>query len=301
MTTQQLPTTEPVLEYYARATSMTSPGTYAPMFRKLPNDVPSLVMIVQGLAIHEFVAGEFYGFKVPENRKFESHIRSAERLLERLFEIDDRPLTELRPPEKRLVGTCHHFTKLLLAMLRSKAIPVRARCGFGTYFNPGYYEDHWLCEVWNAEDERWVLVDPQFDAVWQKQLNIEHDVFDVPRDRFLIAADAWGQARSGKVDPAKFGIIQGNQRGLWFIATDLIHDLAALNKFEVLPWDVWGAMPKPNESIQGEALDLFEHVAALTRVPDGSFGDLRQFYDSDERVRVPRKVFNALLQRVEDI
>jgi hypothetical protein len=269
------------------------------MFKKLPNEVAELVRIVQGLAIHEFVAADMYGFKVPEGRKFESHIRPVENMLERLFELDDRPLTVARVPEKRLVGVCHHFMKFLLAMLRSKGIPARGRCGFGAYFNPPYYEDHWLCEVWNSEEERWVFVDPQFDELWQK--NISHNILDVPRDQFLVAADAWGRVRSGKADATKFGIIRGNMRGLWFIATDLIHDLAVLNKVEMLPWDSWGACPKPNESIQGEALELFEHIAALTRTPDISFADLRQFYEEDDRVRVPRKVFNAVLQRVEDV
>ncbi|MGH7710133.1 MAG: transglutaminase domain-containing protein, partial [Gemmatimonadaceae bacterium] len=120
MTTQQVPTTEQILDYYTRATALTAPGKYAPMFSKLPNDLRELVRIVQGVAIHEFVAADFYGFKVPESRKFESHIRSVERMLERLFEIDDRPLTVARPPEKRLVGVCHHFMMLLLAMLRAK-------------------------------------------------------------------------------------------------------------------------------------------------------------------------------------
>lgn len=32
------------------------------------------------------------------------------------------------------------------------------------------------------------------------ELKIEHAVLDVPRDRFLIAGDAWVQCRAGKAD-----------------------------------------------------------------------------------------------------
>jgi hypothetical protein len=299
MTTQQVPLTEQILEYYTRASGMTAPGRYAPMFAKLPNELTELVRIVQALAIHEFVAADMYEFKVPADRKPESHIRSVERMLERLFEIDDKPLTTPRPPERRLVGTCHHFLILLLAMLRAKGVPARARCGFGSYFNPPFFEDHWLCEVWNADQERWVLVDPQFDEKWRSDPKIDHDVMDVPRDRFLVAADAWALVRGGKAAAAKFGTVNGDLHGLWFIAIDLMHDLAALNKVEMLPWDVWGAMPQPNEDVQGSSLELCEHVAALTRAPDTTFADLRRLYENDERVRVPRTVFNALLNRVE--
>src|SRR5258708_26570766 len=32
-------------------------------------------------------------------------------------------------------------------MLRAKGIAARVRCGFGSYFNPGYFEDHVVCEI----------------------------------------------------------------------------------------------------------------------------------------------------------
>jgi hypothetical protein len=89
-----------------------------------------------------------------------------------------------------------------------------------------------------------VLVDAQFDEVWRNKLSIEHDILDVPRDRFLVAADAWTQCRAGNADPGKFGIGFVHMHGLWYIAENLVRDLAALNKIEPLPWDVWGAQPK---------------------------------------------------------
>ena len=46
---------------------------------------------------------------------------------------------------------------------------------------------------------------------------------------------------------------------------------------------------------------LFDRLASLTRVPDGTFTELRGLYDGDERLRVPAQVFNAVLNRVERI
>lgn len=186
-------------------------------------------------------------------------------------------------------------------MLCAKGIPARARCGFGAYFNPGYFEDHWVCEYWDSSKKRWVLADPQFDEVWRNELNTKHDVLDVPRDHFLVAGDAWAQCRAGKADPAKFGIFVNDLRGLWFIAGSLVRDVAALNKMELLPWDVWGAQPRPGERLADDRLAFFDRLAALTREPDASFAELRTLYDSDERVRLPPVVFNALLNRPEKI
>jgi hypothetical protein len=146
-----------------------------------------------------------------------------------------------------------------------------------------------------------VLVDPQFDEVWRAKLNITHDVHDVPRDRFIIAGDAWARCRNGGVDPARFGIFKGDLRGLWFIAGNLVHDVAALNKMEMLQWDVWGAMPRPGESLRDDRLAFFDRLAVLTRVPDPSFEELRTLYERDERLRVPATVFNAILSRPEAV
>jgi hypothetical protein len=290
-----------ILDYYKRPGPMTSAEKYSDMLGGLPDDVAALTNLVQGLAIHEYVAKSFYGVVVPDERRNESHIRPVEQMLDCLLALDARPLSVARPPEKRVVGVCHYFMLFLVSMLRAHGIPARGRCGFGSYFNPGFFEDHWLCEYWNDAEARWVLVDPQFDDVWQRHLKIDHDVLDVPRDRFLVAADAWLQCRSGAADPSKFGIFKGDLRGLWFLATDLVHDVAALNKMEMLPWDMWGGMPKPNESIEGDQLGFFDRLAELTRLPDRSIDDLRELYNSDDRVCVPATVFNASLNRPEKV
>jgi hypothetical protein len=296
MTTQQQ-----LLDYYAQPSLLTSAGRYAPLFAELPSDVQELVRIIQGLGIYDAVATSFYGCTIPEARAREIHLRSMEQMLAQLLMFDNRPLSVARAADKRLACRCHNFTRFLVATLRAKGIPARSRCGFGTYFNAGYFEDHWVCEYWNAPQARWILVDPQLDEVWREKLQIEHDVLDVPRDQFLIASDAWTQCRAGKADPAKFGINFANLRGLWFIAGNLVRDVAALNKMEMLPWDVWGAMPVPHQSLTQEQVAFFDTLANLTYAPDFAFTELRRLYQVDDRVHVPATVFNALLNRPESL
>jgi len=288
------------LDFYGQAGAMSAAGRHAQALAALPGDVGELCRIIQGLAIHQYMANA-YGFKVPEQRTEESHLRQAEALLDRILALDDRPLSTARPPDKRVVGVCHHFALLLTAMLRAKGVAARYRCGFGAFFNAPYFEDHVVCEYWSADQARWILVDPQLDEVWRKALKFEFDPLDVPRDQFIVAAEAWTQCRAGKADPGKFGIFVGDLRGLWFIAASLIRDLAALNRMEMLPWDGWGAMPHPGQQLDAGQLAFFDRLAAMTATPDASFDMLRSIYDKDERVRVQKAVFNAVLNRMDAI
>lgn len=290
-----------ILDFYSRPAGMTSVGRHISEFDALPNNVGELVRTVQHLLVYDVVARDFYGFTIPAGRESEIHIRPVEEMIDRLLALEAQTLRLHRSVEKRITGRCRDFTLFLIAMLRTKGVPARARCGFGSYFNPPYFEDHWICEYWNAVEGRWVVVDPQFDEVWRGELGITHDVLDVPRDRFLVAAEAWNQCRAGGLDPDKFGVQFADIRGLWFIAGNLVRDFAALNRVEMLPWDVWGAQPRPYERLNDEQLAFFDLIADLGHNPDDSFDELCNLYQTDARLHVPSTVFNAILDRSETL
>lgn len=288
------------LDFHAEPGPMTSAGRHTEALAQLPDDIAKLAETVQGLAVHQYMA-EAYGFSVPEQRKEESHIRRADMILDRVLTLDDRPLFVARHVDRRVVGVCHHFALLMTTILRAKGTPARYRCGFGAYFNAPKFEEHLVCEYWNAAESRWILLDAQLDQVWCRNLKFRFDPLDVPREQFVVAADAWKQCRAGKADPAMFGIFVGKLRGLWFIAAELIRDLAALNKMEMLPWDVWGGMPHPGQQLDAGQLAYFDQLAALAIDVDSSFRELRTLYKTDERVRVPETVFNVVLNRAERV
>ncbi|HTN90808.1 MAG TPA: transglutaminase-like domain-containing protein [Sorangium sp.] len=288
-----------ILDFYARPAAMTSGGAHAPrLFDELPSDVASLVRVVQGLLLHQHWAGA-YGVELSDERRGESHLRPTDRMLDRVLALSDRPLSVARPLDARLVGTCRNITVLLVALLRAKGVPARARCGFGGYFTPGEFVDHWVCEHWDAGASRWVLVDAQIDDVQGAAVKPDFDVLDVPRDRFLVAGDAWAKCRAGEADPSRFGFL--DMRGLWFISGNVVRDLAALNRMEMLPWDDWGAIVGPDEPLRDDQLALFDRLAAVTRSPDASFAELRSLYEGDERLRVPQTVFNVVLNRQDTL
>jgi hypothetical protein len=66
-----------------------------------------------------------------------------------------------------------------------------------------------------------------------------------------------------------------------------------------LPWDVWGAQPPADAQLDEKQLAYFDRLAILTTHPDQTLGELRQAYRADDGLRVPDRVFNALLQKPE--
>ena len=283
-----LPASYPTpLDYYSTPGPMTDPGPYAGLFDGLPEDISVLCQVLQGVMVHIFWA-ERYGLKLSDERKAEVNLRAVAAQLARLLMLDDRPLTVRRPLERRLVGNCRDFSTLLCAILRHQGRPARARCGFGAYFLPNHYEDHWVCEYWRAEEERWVLVDAQLDDFQIRTLGVRFDPLEVPRDQFIVGGQAWQMCRSGQANPDHFGIF--DMRGLWFVRGNLVRDVLALNKIEILPWDGgFGLLAKREEEATEEdvALDLMDRIAALTLAGDQAFGELRALYESEDRLWVP--------------
>ncbi len=270
--------------FYATSGPMTDPGPYAASLDGLPTDVADLCRVVQGVMIHVFWADQ-YGVQLTERRRAEVQLRRVDRQLERLLALDSHPLAEARPPERRLVGNCRDFSVLLTTILRHQGVPARARCGFGRYFIPGHYEDHWVAEVWDAAEQRWRLVDAQMDALQRAKLNLPFDPLDVPRDQFIVGGKAWRMCRREGTDPDTFGI--ADLRGLWFVRGDFVRDVAALNKLELLPWDSWGLCEEPSGGLTDDHLVLLDHVADLTAVDTPDFDAVRAVYDSEAGFRVP--------------
>jgi Transglutaminase-like superfamily len=282
----------PVLSFYTAPAVMTSAGRHADLLDGLPGGLPELAAIGQGLVIHEHMA-DGYGVTLTAEDRATVHLRPVEKLLGAIRARDDRPLPMARPPAGRTAGNCRHFSVLMTAMLRAQGRPARARCGFGNYFPGGKHEDHWVCEYWQPQQQRWVLVDAQIDDIQRRWFPIDFDVTDVPRDRFVVAGKAWQDYREGNADPATFGLSLINEAGDWWIAGNLMRDALALLNLELLPWDVWGAMPGPDDPISADLAALFDELATLTQSPDANLAALRQLCASDNRLRVPEQVRNA--------
>jgi hypothetical protein len=255
---------------------------------ELPDDLPSLVQVVQGLLIHVFWA-ERYGLHLNAARQNEVNLRSLSEKFPVLLKLSNAPLTEARPLEKRLVGNCRDFSDFLAALLKHKGIPARARCGFGKYFLPNHYEDHWVTEYWSAAENRWIMVDAQLDEFQQKELKITFDPLNVPSYQFITGGKAWLLCRAGQANPDQFGIFK--MRGMGFIRGDLIRDFLALNRIEILPWDAFGLIAKADNQLTEADFALLDSLAGMALSPDASFAEIHQLYAQKKELQVPASWF----------
>ena len=277
------------LDFYATHGLMSDPREHDAFFSELPDELPALCEIVQGLLIHEGWAGQ-YGISIPSERSMEPSIRMVSDKLARLHQLDDRALMEARPPELRLVSICRDFALLLTAFLRHNGVPARVRYGFATYFNPpdveDVYADHVVTEYWHAVDQRWVLVDSQLDELQCEAIQISFDPCDIPRELFLTGDVAWQRCQQRKVDPTRFGFFP-DFTGLWYVKGHLARDFAAQNKVEMQCWDYWGLFERRDINLSEDDLALLDRTAELSLAGNDAFDEMRSLYLSDMRLRVP--------------
>lgn len=274
--------------YYASHSLMTDPGDLSHLFQGLPADVASLCQVVQGLLLHPFQTG-LYEVGLTRVQRKEVNIRTISEMLRLIHRLDNRPLTEARPANERVVGNCRDHAVLLCSLLRSQGKAARVRVGFAAYLGPKMKFDHWVTEYWNPDEKRWVMVDSQIDEVQRNALNITFDTLDIPEGQFFTAGQAWQLCRKNKARSGTFGHNQ-KQRGWPFMRISLVQDLAALNKVEVLPWDNWWEISsKGDERLTPEDRALLDRIAELTTHTDAHFEDLLMTFENDDQFANPTR------------
>ncbi len=276
------------LTYYAQHGLMTEPGASAYLLIDLPHDIPLICEVVQGLIIH-YRTRALYKVKLPRKRLEEARTRHIARVLARICELDDQPLTVPRPPRRRFIGCCRDFATLFCAILRSHDVPARVRCGFSTYFDRSFCFDHWIAEYWNADQQRWIGVDAEMDAIKRTHNQLTFNPCDMPAEQFLIAGQVWQACRSGALDPARFGY-EPAMSGMWVIRNYLLYDLACLNKMELTPWDFWGLSSTPYPELTEADLTLLDQIAALTVGSNEAIDAARSLYQNEVSLHVPSQV-----------
>src|SRR3990172_968109 len=123
------------LTYYTNHSPFTHPGENARLYENLPDDIPDLITVVQGLLIHKLVS-DFYQVQFSPIQRAEQHLVTIQQRLTRLVELDSAPITHARTPQERQVGVCRDFALFLVSLLRHKGVPARMRVGFAKYLDP---------------------------------------------------------------------------------------------------------------------------------------------------------------------
>ena len=129
-----------------------------------------------------------------------------------------------------------------------------------------------------------MLVDAQLDDRQCELFRVTFDRLDVPRERFLVAGDAWRACCNG-ADPMTFGVAGTEMWGLVEVYGDLFQDLAALQSIELLPWGWYGLAT--DKSGIGETA-LIDRLAGISSTADAqALEDLRNMIVQDSRLRPP--------------
>jgi Transglutaminase-like superfamily len=252
---------------------VTDPGVAGRAIDELPAGLDALREASSRLVFHYRGGGDFAENGVPAERAGEINTRYADAMFGLLLERGEPALARDRRPADRVVGCCRDATVLFLALARRKGIPARARVGFAAYFQPGWLIDHAVAEVWDEAAGRWRLVEPEMTSDWTPEVNGRRvDWLDLRDDQFITGPCAWQAARAGAADPERHVVDPGLDvpvlRGWPYLAHNVIHDLAALNKTEMLLWEGWGMQlghgPGPVPAADAAVLD---EICASTADP----------------------------------
>lgn len=295
-----------LLHFYRTPAPVTDLAKYATLIDWLTDDIRAIYQVVQGLLIHGGWLGT-YGITMQREQTYDTQIAYMTDLLDKALELDPRSLSIPRSPERRVICCCREFATLMCAILRHKGMPARSRCGFATYLAyPGYYEDHWVCEYLDAQEQRWVMVDPQVDPLQQSQLKLHINPLDVNGEQFITAGHAWKMCRTGAVGPDRFGICDDPKPygldslyGLWFARGQLLRDLAALNKVETVPylvlleqgrdWCSWRLVGADDASLTADDMALLDRAADVA-ISATSLPEITALYNDHPDLQPPMAI-----------
>lgn len=266
-------------EFFAAQSRFTDPGAMACWLDGVGSDLADIRLAASRLVFHYWAYGDITEHGFAPERLAEINLRYADTMFERLRELNPAPPGQDRAPTERIVGCCRDHTLLFVAMARHHGIPARARVGFANYLVPGWALDHVIAEVWDARAACWRLVEPQFDQ------RDDIDPLDVPRDRFLVGADAWTLCRNGELDPDRCAVApdvpEAFLRGWPELTHNLVHDLASLNKHEMIPWDLWGLLGNGGTRTH-EVRPKLDALAVLLRSADADVDSLAKAFEDPD-------------------
>ncbi len=274
------------LEYYSAPNAITDLTKCPPeALAGLPDKPVDLMKVVRGCVVDPTTMTEIYKLPIPSGRENEAQIRTAADMIERIRRLDPSPITQPRAPEQRFLGTCRNYATLACALLRHTGTPARVRAGFAGYFVPGKWMDHWIVEYWHPSDERWVRVDPELDDDWLAKRAPGMTSERLAGQMYSSGGEMWLSCRRGEIDPDSCNM-GGVNWGIGEVRGSVHLDLAALNKDEVLPWDVWGRMEAAYKGETDAAYDTFlDSVSEITSGDD--FDAIRELYTREHDLRVP--------------
>jgi formylglycine-generating enzyme len=269
-----------VLDFYKQYSSFTDPGEYAYLYKNLPDSLPELCSLIKSQFIHPYEELPKYREQFPKERWDETlKYPTVKSILKGLLSYDFRGLVKDRKPENRLVLACRENAILLASILKYRGIPARVRGGYATYLIPDFHTNHAICEVWNENDKRWMLVDPSTGMI------------DFSRDKFDFSNDAWLKMQKKEIDPNLFGM-PGQHTGVLSIIAIVCTDLAFILGTEYTIYQYAPILDyafKNNNQLTAEQIEILNRISELMKSLDAkSLSKLQEIYNNTPQIQITK-------------
>ena len=284
---------EKIYQRYLETSIYTYAGAYKEFILSLPDDIPSIGMLVCDQITHpsmyytepspyleETYFGKFSSY--PRNRfKNEDELYiTAVAMIAGILRLDETGFTKNRDVTKRITVSCRQASVLFRAILKAKGIPCRSRAGFMDFGDAGdSYMEHWVNEYWDFQENRWILAD--VDGYYEYEQRFGYSQFNLPRRKFVTASEAWLGLREKTLD-RKLDVFSPNL--LDGVCEYLFMDFHALMNNEIFysyqPLYLRGGIQSLSESELRELDDL----AKLLADPDKNMEKLESLRTTNEKL-----------------
>ncbi len=289
--------TEQIKQHFLKTGSFTYAGPYKEYFQSLPDDPRDLGNLISHQIVHRVTLregntnanadlryGDMDQFPWYRSRCEDDVFLTAPAITAELFRLDPRGFLPDRRVENKLILTCRYVSVLVSAIYKAKGIPCRSRAGFAPYFQPGISMDHWINQVWNEKEDRWVTIDA--DGFYDEQaMGIRQ--YDMKTEDFDWAAQSWLSIRGGKTDGKEFLYADGlGTCSLKAVIRYLFYDFHALMNHEISYLFQPCYIDEKFDSLTEKDLQELDGLAKLLLSPDENFSALKDLWETNRKFRI---------------
>ena len=289
--TKNIQFSDSVLEFYKQYSSYTDPGEYAYLYETLPDSLPELCSIIKSQFIHPYAELPDVKDLIPRDRWNEMEkYPTVKSILAGLVSFDSRGFVTDRKPQNKLVLGCREYAILLASVLKYRSIPARVRCGHADYLIPGLHGSHTICEVWNVNEKRWMLVDPSTGMI------------DFSREKFDFSNETWLKMQKGEIDPNLY-MAPPNTTGLVSIVGKISPDLLSVlgTEFTIYQYAPILEYTLNNENkLSTEQIEILNKICELMKsLDDKNLSKLQDIYNNTPMIQMT-KTFKGDLIKLEN-
>ncbi len=287
-----------MMDFYKETSCYTDLGLYTDFARNLPDDIKELCLLQRMQTIHPIAfkkkeirnsKDSFWGDMTQisdmrllrEDDIFPNSISMLAEILRR-----DSHYSVNREATNKIYVTCRGQALLLASTLKAKKIPARVRSGFAEYpTDSGIFWDHWITEYYDAKSKKWKFVDA--DCCCND--NIDFDIYDIPSDKFLTAAEVWLAYREKRLDSIRLGHAYygtSESKLMESLTTALFYDFHCLMNDEIIYVHYPKYLREEKFKLDESELIELDHLAKLMLDPNQNFDLLREIWDTVSKFRI---------------